>query len=525
MKNSYSRGHPHMDCKYRLLLSAILLITFAVYLPSLQNEFVNWDDDAFIYQNPHIVNIVTWGDVYDSIPGIFSTQVMGGYTPLTILTFAFEKMFYGLGRPQLWHLDSIILHLISVALVFKISLSLNLKVIPAVFCAILFGIHPMRVESVAWLSERKDVLFGLFYLLALYNYIKSLTKPSKMLYIAIIYISFCLALISKNQAVTLPLSMILVDYYFDRKLTLKIIYEKWAYFLLSLIVGVVAVYCQYIIGALEVNVHTNLMEKMFIGSYIYIFYMIKSVFPYKMLPIYVYSGLNSLYYVTGVLAFSAIGIICYLFRQKKRELSFGLSFFTVNVMFQLQILSAGTGYLADRYTYIAYFGLFFIYAFCIQWFLTNFTVANKFIYISLFTILIIFGWMNYRQNTIWKNGETLWSYTINYYKYKEYPFPWEQRGFYYRDTNQLIKSARDFTQAIRYSEGGRKGRNLVDRGVVYARLNLYNKALQDFNAAERLDPVNELIYYNRSIIYSDLQMIEKMNKDVEKYQLLSGNKK
>ncbi len=127
-------------------------------------------------------------------------------------------MLYGLDNPEWFHLTNIILHLICVLLVFRIALALGLQLIPAAFCALLFGIHPMRVESVAWVTERKDVLFGSFYLLALYYYIKSVKSSSRKRYFLIILSSFILALLSKIQAVVLPLSMLLVDYYFGRKL-------------------------------------------------------------------------------------------------------------------------------------------------------------------------------------------------------------------------------------------------------------------------------------------------------------------
>ena len=138
--------------KNLLFLSAILIISFMVYLPSLQNEFVNWDDQVNIYENSYITNISNWESFSESVKVIFTTRLYGYYKPLVILSFAFEKMIYGLDRPGLWHLNNIILHLICVLLVFRIALALELKIIPAAFCALLFGIHPMRVESVAWIT-------------------------------------------------------------------------------------------------------------------------------------------------------------------------------------------------------------------------------------------------------------------------------------------------------------------------------------------------------------------------------------
>ena len=243
------------------VLAAILLISFTVYLPSLQNGFVNWDDGPNVYENPHILNITDWGSLFENVKGIFATHVIGNYNPLPILSFAFEKKLYGLDRLGLWHLDNIVLHLVCVLLIFRIGLALGLKIIPAAFCALLFGVQPMRVESVAWLTERKDVLYGSFYLLALYYYIKSVSLSFRKRYILIILLSFILALLSKIQAVLLPLSMLLVDYYFGRKLSLKLVYEKWLYFLLSLITGIVGIYFLKTHGSVEINEYPALLVR------------------------------------------------------------------------------------------------------------------------------------------------------------------------------------------------------------------------------------------------------------------------
>ncbi len=536
-----------------LFLSAILIISFMAYLPSLQNGFVNWDDNFNIYQNPHITNISTWESFVESVKGIFTTGVNGNYNPLSILSFAFEKMIYGLDNPEWWHLDNIILHLICVLLVFRIALALGLKLIPAAFCALLFGIQPMRVESVAWITERKDVLFGSFYLLALYYYIKSVKLSFRKRYQLIILASFILALLSKIQAVALPLSMLLVDYYFDRKLSMKLVYEKWLYFLLSLITGIVGIYFLRVIGALENEIFPPYFKRMFLGSYSYIVYIIKSVVPYRMVPAYFYPDeIGWMVYASMVPALSIIGLIYYFFLQKKKVIVFGLLFFTFNIMFLLQIISAGQGLMADRFTYIAYLGLFFIYAFGVQWALEKYGVFNKLIYLAALLILGVFGYITYEQNKLWKNGETLWSHELKYYP--RVPLAWAYRGHYYKDEGRfkealhdynngiavkpdnprayynrgnlysslisadpdaLRLALNDYTKAIQLSPG--TSEYLVNRGAVYIKINMFDNALQDFNAAERIDPTDHYIYHNRSTIYINLGQYDKAQPDLEKY--------
>ena len=299
-----------------IFLSAVLALTFMVYLPCFQYGFVNWDDPANIYENPYIANISDWGSFFISVKNVFSTHIYGNYNPLTITTFAFEKLIYGLDSPEWWHLTNIILHLVCVLLVFRIALAMGLNLIPAAFCALLFGIQPMRVESVVWVSERKDVLFGAFYLLALYYYIKSIKLSFRKRYLLIIISCFILSLLSKIQAVTLPCSMLLVDYYFDRKLSMKLIYEKWFYFLLSFITGIAGIYFLRTDGSLgAINNHFSFIERHLPAALAYLTYLVKSVVPYKMLPLYPYpEEISWIFYVSQVTVFFLFGATFYFFR-------------------------------------------------------------------------------------------------------------------------------------------------------------------------------------------------------------------
>jgi tetratricopeptide (TPR) repeat protein len=542
-----------------LFLFVIIAITFVVYSPNLRNGFVNWDDSANIYENFYITNITNWKSLLGYLKGIFTTTVIGNYNPLAIFSFAVEKIIYGLHRPGMWHLDNIILHLICVFLVFRIAIALGLRLIPAAFCSLLFGIHPMRVESVAWVTERKDVLYGAFYLLALYYYIKSVRICFRKRYLAIIIISFIIALFSKIQAVALPLSMLAVDYYFDRKLELKLVYEKWIYFLLSLATGVVGVFFLKRAGMLESNKLLPFVDRFFIGTYSYVLYMIKSVVPYEMVPWYPYPDkIGLIYYLSIIPVFLVLGSICYLFLKKKKAFVFGLLFFSVNIFFLLQILSAGQGYLADRFTYIAYFGLFFIYAYLLQLLLEKYQKLDKIIYMFVVLILVVSGYVNFAQNKIWENGETMWSHVLN--NYPDSYIAMKGRGNFYRDNGQLLEALADYSSAISLDSYNPKAFNsrgllyydmyfntndvnkldlakkdftkaielspatgefYVNRGRVYHELNMNVEALHDFDEAEKIEPINNNIYYNRSKLYIKMGKYEKAQIDIEKYLTLN----
>ncbi|HHH49447.1 MAG TPA: hypothetical protein ENK52_00535, partial [Saprospiraceae bacterium] len=133
-------------------IGIILFVTFIAFIPSLSNAFVNWDDDVNLLDNPNL-RAFDW----PSIKNIFVSDVIGGYTPLTILSFAIERAFVGF-KPLLYHIDNLLLHMVVVFFVYRVLLMMNISPRAAMIATLLFAIHPMRVESVAWVTERKDVL-------------------------------------------------------------------------------------------------------------------------------------------------------------------------------------------------------------------------------------------------------------------------------------------------------------------------------------------------------------------------------
>ena len=229
----YSSRQTHK--KSWLLLGLTLSITLLVFYPAVNYDFVNWDDDRNITINQNIQNLNR-----ESIQNMFSTTVTGGYTPLTSLTFALEHHFFGL-NPKVYHINNILLHLLCTALVFLLLKQVGASLFITFIVTLLFGIHPMRVESVAWITERKDTLYTLFFLLALMAYIRYRQKGNIRFYFLSLFI-FVFSLLSKIQAVTLPLVLILADYYLDKKFDLRKLWDKAPFFALSLLTGLAGIY-------------------------------------------------------------------------------------------------------------------------------------------------------------------------------------------------------------------------------------------------------------------------------------------
>lgn len=537
------RWIPIWKSKQRLLLALLAVILgFAVFHNCLFFDFVNWDDPKNIQDN---VNLRSFDA--KNIKGIFTSTVIGNYNPLTILSFAIEKHLFGL-NPKVFHLNNIILHCIIIFLVYCMLSLMGLKPITAFFGAALFAIHPMRTESVAWITERKDVLFGVFYFAALLNYLKYILSKKKRRFLIYAFLLFIPALLSKIQAVSLPLSMLAIDYLYRRKFDQKLWLEKLPFFAGSLIVGAIGYYLLKDYGSLSPSgTRFNFIERLFIGGYSYVIYVVKSVVPFQMSPLYPYPPeIPFKIYALGSLALSFFPICWFLWKKDLRKILFGLLFFTVNVVFMLQIVGAGQGFLADRFTYVGYFGLFFILAY----YLDKIPIkdSQKIIkYIAMTVIIAVYAFLCFKQNQVWKNSETLWTHVIKYYPNTK--TPWRNRANYFRDQKKIPEALRDYSEAIRLAptddgiltSRGKlyfntqefdkaladytkvielvpgKGEYWINRGAVYAVTRKPNEAINDLSKGLSLDPNFATGYLNRSIVYQQVGEFEKSLTDINSY--------
>jgi len=213
------------DC---LVILLVLIVTALVFSGSLALDWTNWDDDLLIYEN-RLVKEGTINEIFTK-PADYNT-----YNPLVIISFALEWKLVK-DAPFLYHLDNLLLHLLCTLLALLFFHRMGLSILWSGFAALLFGIHPMRVESVAWVTERKDLLYGFFCLAALLTYIHYIVS-GKNKQLLLVFIFFVLSLLSKGQAVSLPFALILLDWYFKRKIDRKAIMEKVVFFTVSLITG------------------------------------------------------------------------------------------------------------------------------------------------------------------------------------------------------------------------------------------------------------------------------------------------
>jgi protein O-mannosyl-transferase len=518
----------------RFLLPGIVVIIIATFIsmsPALKNEFVSWDDYHYIRDNQEIRSLSA-----ENIAHLFhyKTFIMGNYHPFTMISYALEYKIFGL-NPFWYHLNNILLHLINVLLAAYIMWLLTKKMWAVIIMALLFAIHPMRVESVVWAAERKDVLYTLFYFLALISYIK-FTRKDKF-DVSLYFISllcFLFSLFSKGQAVVLPLTFILIDYWEKRKFNLKLIAEKVPFFALSLLFGILAILAQSSSLTDQRFGSYTLIERLVFAAYNLVAYLHKLIYPYNLACFYGYPS-NEQMWMVYIGAIASIGLVVYGFIKWKNNpvIVFGSLFFLFTIFIVIQILPVGNAIIADRYTYIPYFGLFFIIAILVSNLIENNKYKNTIIALVI-AQGITFAIASYAQSKTWKNNETLWlnvlknnpnepvahnNLGIEYIDQKQYEKgikhvllsiehknrfselfkSYNNLGKGYSETKQYDKAIEAFNNALKISPGFVDG--LFNRGLTYTDMQQYRLAINDFNLLLKLNPTHPQAYYSRAMAY------------------------
>ena len=497
---------PNVFSKSFYYALAVLGITFLSFFPSLKNDFMpTWDDEKYVTANP-VIRELDEG----SIRKMFTRPVNGSYVPLPLLTFAIEYKMFG-NAPLPFHVTNLILHLLCTLLVFRILRLLRIDLIYAAFGALLFGIHPMHVESVAWISERKDVLYSAFYLAAIITYIRYVTEsPDKSKFPLYIILLFLGSLLSKIEAVTLPLSLLLVDYILKRPFRIKLLTEKIPYFILSILFGMLGIYIIYKAGLHGADILNTVQllsftDRFFYGLYAITGYIFKFFVPFSQSAIYPYPALTGLTlawirFINPVV----IGIFIFLVYRsagKTRAVAFGTLFFLVNIFFLLQIFAVGNAFFADRYIYIPYLGLVFITV----WFAGEVVRKNAARKLPVLVILSIFSAgcivLTFARCSVWKDGVSLWSDLISQYPGRSME-SYVNRGIAYTLRQDLDHAAEDYTTAL--AIGPVSAGVYADRGIVYGLKGQPELAVADFSNAVRLDPKNSKALFNRGVTYGNL---------------------
>ena len=337
----------------------IILLVAVCYYPSLTNGFVSLDDGVMLYQNEKILGLSA-GNVIKC----FTEIHWGLYHPLVLLSYAIEFHFFGL-NPAVYHATNLYLHFFNCVLVYWLFLLLSGNARVAFVTALFFGIHPLHVESVAWITERKDVFYAVFYLGACISYLHYLKNGRKGLHYTAALVLFTLSLLSKPMAASLPLLLILFDYMSTGRPGVKDLANKVPFFLIAAVFAVTAVVGQRSHRFFGSSWFLGFLSNCLEADYNVILYAYKTIVPVKLSIVYPYfikdSRLMENYIFYSPLPGSIMAVFVIFSLKYTKKVLYGALFFLITLLPAANLVPFALGLPGDRYTYIPLLGCFYLF--------------------------------------------------------------------------------------------------------------------------------------------------------------------
>jgi len=533
----------------------VALLVFLVYCPVLQNGFVGWDDDIYVYQNPILRNL--------SLPNLLGTftriHPSGNWHPLTELSHAVDWAIWGMNAAG-HHLTSMVLHGLNAGLVVALAYALDRTrganrharmIVAAIAAGLLWGLHPLRVESAAWVSERKDLLCASFYLAGLLCYLRyagaarriigdtanaSGKRFGKRYYLGALT-CFLLALMSKPMAVSLPFVLLILDAYplgrLGRMRVGRLLVEKLPFLALASASAMVTLQAQRAGGAFRALHGVPLGTRLLVAARATISYLGKTLWPSELLPLYSYPqnvSWASWRFGVPLLVLASLVAACVWLARRKRAPLATLLCYLLALLPVIGIVQIGPQAMADRYTYLpaialsilagAGFGKLWEKAAALpsRWQRAPLVLAMAF-------APGVLASLSMRQMGVWQDSETLWTQVIRHEPWNTEAY--NNRASFYFEQRSFASALADYSAALSFAPqvapahaAKRRSAYFNDRAITYVRLGKMSEAISDASEAIRLRPHQADYYQNRSNMYRRLGMTLAATADWKQAQAL-----
>jgi tetratricopeptide (TPR) repeat protein len=454
-----------------LCVGLLVVLTFLAFSPVLKAQFLNWQDDKHLTAN---LNILTFDWLHIKI--LLRERINGIRVPLSSLSFSLEHHFFGL-NPFIFHLTNLLLHMLVVILIFFLAQNFGLTLTEAFLGALIFALHPSKVEAVAWISERKEVLYAVFYLASLLSYQRNQFWPS--------FIFGLLSMLANPMALSLPFVMLLIDWFNGKRINFKSILEKWPYFFMVIGIGSTT-YLIYLQMPLS-----HILQAPLVWVWSFAFYIYKFFIPLVSVPIYVVPkpiNLFSWTYIISLLFFIAVVVGVWVARRNK-WIIFAFGFYALSIFFVLPVEGIKeNNVIADKFLYLPSLGFCLLSAigvFRLQRFLLTQEAVLRYLFSTAVVILMI-GLMllTFNQSVVWHDAISLWRHQA---RVLPHPFVLNKLASAITDLRPLTEdhyheAADLYQQAIK-----------LDSQYVYS----YNHLAELYKDRGRLD--ESLIWYNKAL--------------------------
>jgi protein O-mannosyl-transferase len=529
-----------------LICLALAILTVTTFWSLKDCGFINFDDTVYVYENAYVQS----GLNANSIGQAFSSELAelsGHWHPVTWLSLMLDYQIFGL-NPHGYHLMNLLFHVMNTILLFLILRRMTKKLWPSAFVACLFAIHPLHVESVAWVTERKDVLSTFFFMLTMGAYSYYVEHRGFGRY-SLVLLFFVLGLMAKPMLVTLPFVLLLLDYWplqrfqkiktdhkiqtevFEKEtlevrkpagpeykwsLIYPLLWEKVPLFVLAILSSIVAYVAAQKVGTVASIEAIPVVVRIGNAFVSYIAYIGKMIWPSNLAVFYPHPGVLLPWQILGsVLLIIAITAVVIWRTKKFPYMATGWLWYIGTLVPVIGILQAGGQAMADRYTYIPLVGLFIIVAWGVPDLLKKWNYRKEILLTLSALSVLCLSIISWTQVGYWRNSITLYDHTLKVTD-NNWAF-YNNRGIAYSSLGNYRQAIDDCSRAIESNPGYAEAYN--NRGVAYSALGNYRQAIEDYGRAIEIKPGYAEAYNNRGTAYAYLgnhrQAIEDFSRAIE----------
>jgi Flp pilus assembly protein TadD len=460
-----------------LVLAAI---TFAVFGQTAGFEFVNFDDNLYVYENAHVAG----GLSLKGLAWVFTHPDCDLYHPLTMLSLMADYQLYGLHAGG-YHFTNVLLHTASVILLFLVLRQMTGALWRSAFVAAIFAIHPLRVESVAWVAERKDVLSGFFFMLTLGAYVRYVRNPKSPVRYWMVAVAFALALLSKPTVVTLPFVLLLLDYWplrrFDQPRKLSgLILEKIP--LLALAAGACVMTVLAAGKWIAPNAHVSMPLRLSNALVSCAVYLRQMIWPAGLAVTYPYPhyGLPPWEVALAGTLLAGISAVAWKERRRRPWLLMGWLWYLGMLTPMIGIVQVGAFAHADRHTYLPLIGI----CVAVTWLVAEWRVSRVALGVLMAGLLALFMFCAWQQTANWQNSESVWNYTLACTTDND--MAQDNLGIVLMQKGKIDAAINCFQQALRIRPDSTEARNNL--GYALLQIGNVNAAITCFQQVLRIRP-------------------------------------
>jgi protein O-mannosyl-transferase len=521
-----------------VIISFIALI-FIIYTQVLHFGFANIDDSVYITQNSHVLG----GLSAEGFKWAFTSTFAGFWHPITWLSLMLDAQIYGSWAGG-YHLTNLLLHLASSIMLFMIFHRMTGSFWRSGFVASLFAIHPLHVESVAWIGERKDVLSAFWGMLTIYAYVCYVENQSVKRYL-LVFVLFFLGLMSKPMLVTLPFVLMLLDYWPLQRISFRfrssdvmgtdkksfiiakkasvrrVIIEKVPLFILIIPISMVTFFSERKFGALPTAASFPLDMRIYNALVSYVRYIEKTLLPVNLSVYYPHPGMWPVWQV--MIAGSIIILLSvWVFRKTTcyPYLTVGWLWYLGTLVPVIGFIQVGPCSMADRYTYIPLIGLFIMFAWGVPDLVRRFPYKKAVLSFGALLLIIILSVLSWQRCKLWGDNFLLWDDVLKKYNISsisnikekhKIAFAYNFRGVGYAEKGNYRQAIEDYNVALKINN--QYGEALNNRANAYGMIGQNDSALLDFAQLITVNPKFADAYYNRGGLYLTIGDLDKAIND------------